>query len=248
MASVARAGPRLAATPAPERAPGPCSRRAGSGCCCSSWSRSSSCWSYSLMPRGIYGGVEPRLHPGALRAVLRPALPRHPAAHVRLVHRLHRHLPAAGLSGGLRHRARRPLEEPAALPGGAAVLDQLPGPHLRHDLPACATPGSINTWLLQARADRRAAHHAVHAVRGDGGPGVRLPAVHDPPDLRLAREARPLAARGGRGAGRAPGRAVPAGHAAALDAGGRGRVPPGLHPGARARSSRPTCSAGPSRS
>ena len=52
-----------------------------------------------------------RLHPGALPAVLRPAVPRHPAAHLRLVHRLHGDLPAAGLSGGLRHRARRALEE-----------------------------------------------------------------------------------------------------------------------------------------
>ena len=48
------------------------------------------------------------------------------------------------------------------------------------------------------------------------GPGLRLPAVHDPADLRLAGEARPDAARGRRGARRPAGGAVPAGHPAAL--------------------------------
>ena len=147
-----------------------------------------------------------RLHPGALPAVLRPAVPRRSSGArssgrvaCTVICLLLGYPVAYAIARG------RPVAELPALPGGAAVLDQLPGPHLRHDLPA-ARHRADQQLARAARADRGADHHALHPVRGDGGPGVRLPAVHDPADLRLAGEARPLAAGGGRGARGAAGR------------------------------------------
>src|SRR5690606_18787588 len=76
----------------------------------------------------------------------------------------------------------------------------------------------------------RAAAAALHAQRRDGGPGVRLPTVHDPADLRLGGGARPALHRGLQRPGRQRlhhllARGLPA-HAAGRDRG----LHPGVHP------------------
>ena len=160
---------------------------------------------YSFMPRGIYGGVEPGFTLEHYARFFDPLYLARPAANLRCgrsactVICLLLGYPVAYVIA----RSGRWRNLPA-LPGGAAVLDQLPGPHLRHDLPAAGH-----------RADQRLAAaswdwidepltmlYTPFAVMA--GAGVRLSALHDPADLRLAGEARFLAAGGGRGA-RAPG-------------------------------------------
>src|SRR5215203_1658172 len=76
------------------------------------------------------------LYSRALRSLLRSSLPGCPSANLPLVGGLHGHLPPAGIPGGLSHRTGGSLAAPAAAVGGAAFLDQLPGPDLRHDLSA----------------------------------------------------------------------------------------------------------------
>ena len=90
---------------------------------------------YSVMPRGEYGGVDPGftleaytrfLHPVYLTILERTLVL---AVATTVLSR------ARGLSGGLHDRPQRALEVAAALSRGPAVLDELPGAHVRHDLP-----------------------------------------------------------------------------------------------------------------
>ncbi len=83
---------------------------------------------------------------------------------------------------------RRPAQDPAARPGDAAVLDELPHPHLRLDDRPPATTGS-STRSCGARPDHRADHPAQHRPVGDPGHDVRVPAVRDPAAVRVDRPA-----------------------------------------------------------
>ena len=91
---------------------------------------------YSFMPRGIYGGVDRGFtlehyarffDPLYLDVLQRTFLWSVACTVICLV---------LGYPVAYRDRPVGPLAAPAASPGGAAVLDQLPGPNLRHDLPA----------------------------------------------------------------------------------------------------------------
>ena len=84
---------------------------------------------------------------------------------------------------------RRPLQEPPAVPRRRAVLHELPAAHpeleghprrRRDPVRTAQGPG-----LPAARVPR-----AGDAGGGDRGHRLQLPAVHDPADLRLAREDR----------------------------------------------------------
>ena len=116
---------------------------------------------YSLMPRGEYGGVEPGITGEAYARFFNPV-------YLIILERTFvvalactRALRAAGISGGLRDRAQRPLEEPAALSRGAAVLDQLSRAYLRDDL-SHARYRADQQLADAAGRGARADHHAVH--------------------------------------------------------------------------------------
>ena len=74
---------------------------------------------------------------------------------------------------------------------------------------------------------------ARHDGLGGGRHHLQLPALHDPAAVREPGADRPAHARGGLRPVRAPPGRLPAGHAAALDAGRRGWDAAHLHPGRR---------------
>src|SRR5262245_64150297 len=102
---------------------------------------------------------------------------------------MHCNLPAAWLPRRVCNHPKRAVEEPPALSRRAPLLDQLPGAYVRHDLPD-ARHGADQYLAPRAWRDPRAAHHPLHALLGDGWPGLWVFAVHDSADLCLAREAR----------------------------------------------------------
>ncbi len=142
-----------------------------------------------------------------------------------------RPLPPHRLPRRLLPRPRRPAAG-AAAPGRlgrGAVLDQLPHPHLRLDVHP-ADRGAGQPPAARPGLDPPPARPPLHPARGDDRAGLRRAAVHDPAALRLAREARPVAARGRRRPRRRPLGAPGAGHRAARPAGHRRRRRPRLHP------------------
>ena len=90
---------------------------------------------------------------------------------------------------------RRDAAQPAARPRRRAVLDELPHPHLRLDV----HPADRRARQQAAHGlgpDLAAARASLQRLLGPARSRLRRAAVHDPAALRLAREARPLAARG----------------------------------------------------
>ena len=136
----------------------------------------------------------------------------------RLRARHRRALPPDRLPGGLLHRRlRRALEERADRAGGAAVLRQLPRAHLRLDRDA-------RRRRARQRRARLGRPLPQHALRGDRRPRLRLPRLHDPADLRLARPHGPVADRGGQGPLRRALADLPPRHPAAHLPGRAGRL------------------------
>src|SRR3954447_2665536 len=72
----------------------------------------------------------------ALCPILRSALPGNPAANFPVVAGVHGYVSGAGLPRRISDRAVGTLAAPIASVGGTAVLDQLSGPNLCHDLSA----------------------------------------------------------------------------------------------------------------
>ena len=147
---------------------------AASGCCSSSLVPILDHWSPTASCRAAPTAASSRVHPGALPAVLRSALPDILVAAPSFAALLCTVLvPAAGLSGGYAIARGGHVEEPAAVPGRAALLDQRPGPDLRDDLPAPRHRAHQHAVAL-ARAHRRTAHPALHPERRDGGAGLQF--------------------------------------------------------------------------
>src|SRR5215207_720263 len=140
-----------------------------------------------------------RFYPRALRPVLRPPVSGNTEANLPVVTGLYRDLPNAGLSGCVRHRSLGAVAPSPALSGCAAVLDQLSGPYLCHDFPD-ARHGFDQQLATPARPDRAAVSDPLHIVRGHGRPGLRLSAIHDPPDLCIPGKTRSISPGSGRGA------------------------------------------------
>ena len=132
-------------------------------------------------------------------------------------------------------------------PGRRPVLDELPDPHLRVDVHP-ADRGPREPAPDGRRPDVAPARAALQRLRRADRPGLRRAAVHDPAALRLAREARPLAARGVGRPRRARARDVPARDGPADDARHRGGRRARLRARASASSSSRTCSAARRRS
>ena len=154
-----------------------------------------------------------------LRRRLRPDLHAGAAALGPLRARDDRALPADRLPGRLLHRPlRRPLPQRADRAAGAAVLRQLPRPHLRLGR-AARRRGPGQQRDRRPRAARRADPDDQHAVGGDRRPHLRLPDLHDPAGLRRARAARPLGDRGRQGPLRDAAADLPPRHPAADQAG-----------------------------
>ncbi len=141
-------------------------------------------------------------------------------------------LPRGRLPRGLGHRPKRPPAEPASPAGGAAVLDQPAGAHVRDDLPAPRYRPDQQRPAV-ARCHSASPHAALHTRGRTGGTGLHLPPVHDPPDLRHAGEARSRAPRSGRSARRPVLGTVPPGDPSPLRSGRRRRVTAGVHSRAR---------------
>ena len=92
------------------------------------------------------------------------------------------------------------------------------------------------------RPGRRRRAAAGHAHGRDRGHHLQLPAVHGAAAVRVAREDRPAADRGGDRPLREPRDGVPQDHAAAGAAGHLRRLAADVHPGRAATSSTPRCS------
>ena len=91
---------------------------------------------YSLLTRGPYGGLTTPWTLENYAAPGRSAVRGDPAALVRDGRGGHGAVPGAGLSAGAIHFARRTAQESVSATGDSALLDQLPGAHLRVAVPA----------------------------------------------------------------------------------------------------------------
>src|SRR6185312_15390080 len=140
-------------------------------------------------------------------------------------------LPARVLPGALRHEAQ--VRPPAA--PDRALPDELPAPGARLEGDPRRPRRDQQLPLLDGRALARPPHlaAALQPFRGDARARLHLAAVRRLADLRVAREPRPPAARGGERPRRQPPAGVPQDHAATLDPRRLRRVPVRLHPDAR---------------
>ena len=91
---------------------------------------------YSFLTRGVYGGVTGEWNHRELYPPLRPAVRRHSSSYACSVGDRDFALPRSRLSAGAVHCALGKSEEPVSAACDAAVLDKLPGAHLRLDVPA----------------------------------------------------------------------------------------------------------------
>ena len=154
-----------------------------------------------------------------LLGLVQPDLPPGVAAVGALRAHDHRPLPGDRLPGRLLHRPlRRPLPQRADRAAGAAVLRQLPGPHLRMGR-AARRRRAGQLGARRHRPAQRGDPVHQHPRRGHRRPRLRLSDLHDPAGLRLARTPRPLGDRGRQGPLRHAAADVPARHPAADEAG-----------------------------
>ena len=168
-----------------------------------------------------------------LRARARAPLPGHPRAQPRARGDHDGRLPGARPPGRVLARAQRARAARAARCSSLVILPFWTSFLVRMYawIFLLRTEGLVNVAL--AGAGPAGAEPPLQRLRGAAGPGLRRAAVHDPAALRLAREARPLAARGRRRPGRHARARAAARHAAAHPSGHRRRLRAGVRAVAR---------------